>query len=178
MHYLILEWALNDKNFKLCTLWDAEDPATIADQNSFMKILASLDLCSNMKVMSGWFIRILDYEQKQPPRGVLRKRCSENMQQIYRRTPMPKCDFNKVAIELWIIVNCESLRKYFKLRKNIHSKYFQMYIHCTFIWETTFRCAPLFLVNHSIFLWCNFAGNLYDIKCLFIGKNGRKCNIN
>ena len=35
--------------------------------------------------------------QKQPPRGVLKKRCSENIQQIYRRTPMPKCDFNKVA---------------------------------------------------------------------------------
>ena len=35
--------------------------------------------------------------QKQPSRGVLSKRCSENMQQIYRRTPMPKCDFNKVA---------------------------------------------------------------------------------
>ena len=35
--------------------------------------------------------------QKCPSRGVLRKRCSENMQQIYRRTPMPKCDFNKVA---------------------------------------------------------------------------------
>ena len=30
--------------------------------------------------------------QKQPSRGVLRKRCSENMQQIYRRTPMLKCD--------------------------------------------------------------------------------------
>ena len=27
--------------------------------------------------------------QKQSPRGVPRKRCSENMQQIYRRTPMP-----------------------------------------------------------------------------------------
>ena len=26
--------------------------------------------------------------QKQPSRGVLRKRCSKNMQQIYRRTPM------------------------------------------------------------------------------------------
>ena len=38
--------------------------------------------------------------QKQPPRGVLEKRCSENMQQIYRRTPMPKCDFNKVAKQL------------------------------------------------------------------------------
>ena len=35
--------------------------------------------------------------QEQPPRGVLRKRCSKNMQQIYRRTPMLKCDFNKVA---------------------------------------------------------------------------------
>ena len=35
--------------------------------------------------------------QKQPFRGVLRKRCSENMQQIYMRTPMPKCDFNTSA---------------------------------------------------------------------------------
>ena len=39
--------------------------------------------------------------QKQPSRGVRRKRCSENMQQIYRRTPIPKCDFNKVEIALW-----------------------------------------------------------------------------
>ena len=38
--------------------------------------------------------------QKQPPRGVPRKSCSENMQQIYRRTPMPKCDFNKVVLQL------------------------------------------------------------------------------
>ena len=35
--------------------------------------------------------------QKQTLRGVLRKRCSENMQQVYRKTPMPKCNFNKVA---------------------------------------------------------------------------------
>ena len=28
--------------------------------------------------------------RKQPPRGVPRKRCSENIQQIYRRTLMPK----------------------------------------------------------------------------------------
>ena len=31
--------------------------------------------------------------QKQPSRGALKKSCSENMQQIYRRTPMLKCDF-------------------------------------------------------------------------------------
>ena len=33
--------------------------------------------------------------------GCLRKRCSENMQQIYWRTPMPKDDFNKVALQLY-----------------------------------------------------------------------------
>ena len=38
--------------------------------------------------------------QKQPSRGVLKKRCSEKMQQIYSRTPMPKCDFNKVSKQL------------------------------------------------------------------------------
>ena len=35
--------------------------------------------------------------QKQLTRGVLRKRCSENMQQIDRRTPMPECGFKKAA---------------------------------------------------------------------------------
>ena len=39
--------------------------------------------------------------QKQPPRGILTKRCSENMQQIYGRTSMPKCDFNKVRHLYW-----------------------------------------------------------------------------
>ena len=32
---------------------------------------------------------------------VPRNRCSENMQQIYRRTTMQKCDFNKVAKQLY-----------------------------------------------------------------------------
>ena len=39
-------------------------------------------------------------KQKQSFKGVLRKRCSENMQQVYRRKPMPKCHFNKVALRL------------------------------------------------------------------------------
>ena len=29
--------------------------------------------------------------------GILKKRCSENIQQIYRKAPVPKCDFYKVA---------------------------------------------------------------------------------
>ena len=39
--------------------------------------------------------------QKQPPRGVLKKRCSKYMQQIYRRTVMLKCDFSKVAKQVY-----------------------------------------------------------------------------
>ena len=31
--------------------------------------------------------------KKQPSRGALEKRCFKNMQQVYRRTPMPVCDF-------------------------------------------------------------------------------------
>ena len=51
----------------------------------------------------------LSLHQKQLSRRVLRKRCSENMQQIYRITPMPKCDFNKVAsnfIEITLSHGC------------------------------------------------------------------------
>ena len=39
--------------------------------------------------------------QKQRSIDVLIKSCSEKMQQIYRRTPMPKCDFNKVAQQFY-----------------------------------------------------------------------------
>ena len=45
--------------------------------------------------------RVKDQDQKQPPRGVPRKMCSENMQQNYRRTPMAKCDFNEIAKQLY-----------------------------------------------------------------------------
>ena len=50
--------------------------------------------------------RLMDNDvtlQKQPSRGVLRKRCSENMQQVYRGTLMPECNFNKVALQLYWI---------------------------------------------------------------------------
>ena len=39
--------------------------------------------------------------QKQFFRGVLRKSFSENMQEIYRRTPIAKRDSNKVALQLY-----------------------------------------------------------------------------
>ena len=57
--------------------------------------------------------------QKQPSRRVLRKRCSGNMQQIYRRTPMPKSDFNKVlsiATVTFIILILEDYMKHSVIR--------------------------------------------------------------
>ena len=67
---------------------------------------SSTGVISNYKILfffNGvlvWYSEIISsvYYQKQPPRGVLMKRCSENMRQIYRRTRMLKCDFNKVAL--------------------------------------------------------------------------------
>ena len=62
-------------------------------------------LCSDQNVSSR--LQKFKNKQKQPSTGVLRKRCSENMQQIYRRTPMPKYDFNKVAKQLKLnLVTC------------------------------------------------------------------------
>ena len=43
---------------------------------------------------------LLENQQKQPSRGVLRKRCSENMPQIYRTTPMPRIPMLSNFIEI------------------------------------------------------------------------------
>ena len=47
-------------------------------------------------------------------RGVLRKKCSENMNQIYRITPMLKCNFNKIPNQIywnqtlaWVPFSCK-----------------------------------------------------------------------
>ena len=43
------------------------------------------------KAMGGMGKDVRYIFQEQPSRGVLRKRCSEKMQQMYRRTTMSKC---------------------------------------------------------------------------------------
>ena len=48
-----------------------------------------------------YLVVVYKHEQKQRSKGVLRKRCSENMQEIYRRTTMLKCDFIKFAKQLY-----------------------------------------------------------------------------
>ena len=62
--------------------------------------------CSESWLLKAFFIKentiLYIYILKQPARGIIKKRCSENMQQIYRRIHMPKCDFNNVALHLWV----------------------------------------------------------------------------
>ena len=65
------------------------------------KLLISLFQNSINLKGANWKKTRIKHLQKQPPRGAPRKRCSENMQQIYRGTPTPKCDFNKVALQLY-----------------------------------------------------------------------------
>ena len=54
--------------------------------------------CSNLiaclSLLLEIMVNICTRIEKQPSTDVLKKRCSENMQQIYRRTPMLMSDFN------------------------------------------------------------------------------------
>ena len=65
---------------------------------NFSKILKTRH-CRTLENSCFWNL-IMKF-QKQPPRGVPRKRCCENMQQIYRRATMLKFHFNKVAKQLY-----------------------------------------------------------------------------
>ena len=56
---------------------------------------------SSWKVHTSKLIFTNFVSKKQPTGCVLRKRCSETMQQIYRRKPIPECDLNKVATQLY-----------------------------------------------------------------------------
>ena len=81
---------------------------TIVSLNAFLDtngcsgiIISFVQILYSYLRYTDWHVDVLFLLQKQPPRGVFRKKYSENMQQIYRRTHMPKCDFNKVALQLY-----------------------------------------------------------------------------
>ena len=97
--------------------WKNDESRTIQEGISFNDTLTNIERISfkfKQLMRKGningvlWLLtnNMNNHCQKEPFRGVLRKRCSENMQQIYRRIPVQKCDFNKVAnnfieIKLW-----------------------------------------------------------------------------
>ena len=64
-------------------------------------------------------------KQKQSSRGVFKKRCSEDMQQIYWRTLMLKCDFSKVAKQLYHDISVIAGRINYKRFQNDHDERWQ-----------------------------------------------------
>ena len=108
--------------------------------------------------------------RKQPSSGVRRKRYSQNTQQIYRRTLMPKCDFNKVLcnfIEITLWHGCAPVNLLHIFRTHLLLKFRYTYVLATSfgkahkMWQlsaaTTFLCDSLFLFYLS--------KGKYDIKC-------------
>ena len=88
------------------TIWQSNSStfpwATVESSKSFfpsdiniLVLKISLDHCSATKTSNN-----KGGDQKQPSKGILKKRCSGNMKQIYRRTPMPKSNFNRIAKQL------------------------------------------------------------------------------
>ena len=71
------------------------------------------------------------FTQKQPSRYVPRKGCSKNMQQIYKRAPMPKCDFNKETIQLrnnllaFVLRSIKNCTKV-KLTRKLYTRFLQV----------------------------------------------------
>ena len=94
--------------------------------------------------------------QKQPSRGVLKKRCSENMQQIYMRTPMPKCNFSKVAKQLYWNRTSAWVFSWTAASERIYCKYLQHLIKD--LWSvsdnfrTCFKGLKLICIKYLVFL--------------------------
>ena len=83
--------------FSLPTFFNS---ALYKEQKPFtVLLLIGLYFVQNFLTIAVWPYIAANF-QKDLSRVVLRKRCSENMQQIYRRTPLPKCDFNKIEKQL------------------------------------------------------------------------------
>ena len=70
-------------------------------QTPLKMFLLDIIFCQNIKLwcMSCRRSNYINFVQKQSSRDVLKKRCFEDTRQIYRRTSLLKCDFNKVALQ-------------------------------------------------------------------------------
>ena len=78
------------------------------------------------------------------PPDLLRKKCSENMQQTYRRTPMSKGDFDKVTKKLYW--NC-TLAWLFSSKFTV---YFQNTFSQEHLWKAAsiICCSSPFYISH------------------------------
>ena len=85
--------------------------------------------------------------EKRSSSGVVKKRCSENKQQIYKRAPMAKCDFDKVTK--------------------------QLYWNHTSAW--VFSCTFSCIFSEHLFLGTHLGSCFWQFKIRFIQRNYNTC---
>ena len=122
------------------------------------RIFSNIIRWGNLKVRI-WF----NYLHKQPFRGVLKKSCSENMQQIYRRTPTPKCDLQSNFIEITLRHGCSPVNLLHIFRTPFLKG------GCLCISLLTFTSHNSSEVSSYKFRWTfrTIYGNLVPITCCF-----------
>ena len=127
-------------------------------------------------------------KQRQSSSIVLRKRCSENMQQIYKRTPMPKCGFNSRFIKIAFRYTC-FFCKFAAYFQNIFIKWhlwrmlmlvlliidWQNYIHWWLVWSLISECYYCLWLTRIIVLnkWqklLNSGFHDFSLETFFIVK--------
>ena len=93
--------------------------------------------------------------EKYPSRGVFKKRCSENMLQIYRRTSMPKCYFNKVT-EIILRHGCSpvNLQHNFRTRFPKNTSWERLLLKLQYILSDTFYLQ--YCRNYLQLHWIDF----------------------
>ena len=82
-----------------CSQWHMR--CTLKESSTLNMVFDATLFAQDFICFLNWF-----HFEKQPSRDALSRRCSENMQQIYGRTPIPKSDSNKllcnfIELTLW-----------------------------------------------------------------------------
>ena len=98
---------------------------------------------------------IISESHKQYPRDVLRKRCSEHIRQSYKRTPMPTCNFNKVAsqVEIAIWHGCSPINLIHIFRTSFSKNTFEGLF-------SEFIRRNIMVFKNLVFLWRIYANDL------------------
>ena len=94
--------------------------------------------------------------QEQPSRWVLIKRSSEKMHELYRRTTMTKCDFNKIALQLYWNHTSTWVFSY-TVADNWHMIFFLFYFVYFLSWFFVLFFFSLFYCVHFAFVFILFS---------------------
>ena len=80
---------------------NTEREENLSEKEWLVLLIIKLYIAGHNIYVENIFRHIDTFFQKQPSRGVLRKWSSKNLQQMYRKKPMPKGHFNKVTLQLY-----------------------------------------------------------------------------